>query len=79
MGSAMGFSGVWVWVEIFVPPQNPYPSHGYGGLVVGWWWVFGCGDDSTMRYVKDSDVLNAAVLPDVESEEEDLAEDWDAM
>lgn len=34
---------------------------------------------STMGYVKDSDVLNAAVLPDIEGEEEDLAEDWDAM
>jgi hypothetical protein len=34
---------------------------------------------STMGYVKDSDVLNAAVLPDVEGEEEDLAIDWDAM
>ena len=32
-----------------------------------------------MGYVKDNDVLNAAVLPDVEGEEEDLAEDWDAM
>jgi hypothetical protein len=32
-----------------------------------------------MGYVKDSDVLNAAVLPDIEGEEEDLAEDWDAM
>ncbi len=28
MGFAVGFSGVWVWVETFVPPQNPYPSHG---------------------------------------------------
>jgi hypothetical protein len=34
---------------------------------------------STMGYVKDNDVLTAAVLPDVEGEEEDLAEDWDAM
>jgi hypothetical protein len=31
MGFAMGLSGVWVRVQIFVPPQNPYPSHGYGG------------------------------------------------
>ncbi len=32
-----------------------------------------------MGYVKDSDVLDAAVLPDVVGEEEDLADDWDAM
>ena len=31
MGFAMALSGVWVRVQIFVPPQNPYPSHGYGG------------------------------------------------
>ena len=35
MGFAMGLSGVWVGVQTFVPPQNPYPSHGYGGLGVG--------------------------------------------
>ena len=32
MGFAMGFSGVWVWVQTFVPPENPYPSHGYMGF-----------------------------------------------
>jgi hypothetical protein len=32
-----------------------------------------------MGYVKDSNVLNAAVLHDVEGEEKDLAEDWDAI
>ena len=32
-----------------------------------------------MGYVKDSDVLNAAVLPELDGEKEDLANDWDAM
>jgi hypothetical protein len=47
--------------------------------MVGSWWVFGCENDSTTGYVKDSDVLNAAILHDVEGEEEDLAENWDAI
>lgn len=34
---------------------------------------------STLGYVKDSDVLSAAVLPDVVGEEEDLDCNWDAM
>jgi hypothetical protein len=34
---------------------------------------------SMMGYVKDSDVLSAAVLPEVHGEEEDLDIDWDAM
>ncbi len=32
-----------------------------------------------MGYVKDSDVLNAVVLPELEGEEEDLTNDWNAM
>jgi len=34
---------------------------------------------STMGYVKDTDVLSAAVLPEVDGEEEDLDNNWDAM
>jgi len=34
---------------------------------------------STMGYVRDSDILSAAVLPEVNGEEEDLDNDWDAM
>jgi hypothetical protein len=34
---------------------------------------------STMGYVEDSDILSAAVLPEVDGEEEDLGIDWDAM
>ncbi len=58
---------------------KPIPQPWVWWVTMGWWWVFGCEDDSTMGYVKDSDVLNGAVLPDVEGEEEDIAEDWDAM
>lgn len=32
-----------------------------------------------MGYVKDSDILSAAVLPDVVGEEEDLDGNWDAI
>ena len=32
-----------------------------------------------MGYVRDSDILSAAVLPEVNGEEEDLDNDWDAM
>ncbi len=39
-GFATGFSGVRVGVQNFVPQTNPYPWHGYRGLVAGWWWVF---------------------------------------
>jgi hypothetical protein len=34
---------------------------------------------STMGYVHDSDILPAAVLPEVDGEEDELARDWDAM
>ena len=34
---------------------------------------------SSMGYVKDSDILPAAVLPEVVGEEDDLDIDWDAM
>jgi hypothetical protein len=30
-------------------------------------------------YVKDSDVQNPVVLPELDGEEEDLANNWDAM
>jgi len=32
-----------------------------------------------MRYVKDDDVKSAAVLPEVDGEEEELADDWDLL
>jgi len=32
-----------------------------------------------MGYVHDSDILPAAVLPEVDGEEDELASDWDAM
>ena len=35
MGFAMGFSGVWVGVQDFVPQKNLYLRHGYGRLVAG--------------------------------------------
>ena len=34
---------------------------------------------SVMGYVRDSDVLAAVVLPEVEGEEGDLPADWDAI
>ena len=40
-------------------------------LCVGVW--------STLGYVKDDDVKVAAVLPEVNGAEEELAEDWDSM
>ena len=96
MGFAMGLSGVWIRIQIFVPSQNPYPSHGYGGLGVGFSieMMMACpfsrvepalcpvntgtlvsGVWSMMGYVKGSDVLNAAILPELDGEEEDLAND----
>jgi hypothetical protein len=32
-----------------------------------------------MGYVKDDDVKSAAVLPEVDGEEEDLADNWDSL
>ena len=32
-----------------------------------------------MGYVRNSDILPAAVLPEVEGEEDELANDWDVM
>ena len=40
-------------------------------LCVGVW--------SLMGYVKDEDVKAAAVLPEVNGEEEELAADWDSL
>jgi hypothetical protein len=34
---------------------------------------------SLMDLVKDKDIMAAAVLPEVDGEEEELAGDWDAM
>ena len=34
---------------------------------------------SSMGYVKDDDIKAAAVLPEVDGEEEDLADDWDSL
>jgi hypothetical protein len=34
---------------------------------------------STMGYVRDSDILPAAVLPEVDGPEDELANDWDAI
>ena len=38
-----------------------------------------CGVWSLMGYVKDEDVKAAAVLPEVNGEEEELATDWDSL
>ena len=32
-----------------------------------------------MGYVRDDDVKSAAVLPEVDGEEEELADDWDSL
>ena len=32
-GFVMGSAGVWVRVDILLPSPNPYPSHGFHGLV----------------------------------------------
>ncbi len=34
---------------------------------------------SSMGYVKDDDIKAAAVLPEVDGEEEDLADDWESI
>ena len=34
---------------------------------------------SSMGYVKDNDIKAVAVLPEVDGEEEDLADDWDSL
>ena len=34
---------------------------------------------SIMDYVKDDDVKSATVLPELNGEEEDLADDWDSL
>lgn len=34
---------------------------------------------SLMDYVKDDDVKSATVLPELNGEEEDLADDWDSL
>ena len=33
VGFATGLPGVWVGVQTFVPPKNPYLWHGYAGLI----------------------------------------------
>jgi hypothetical protein len=30
-GSRVGYGRVWVWVDLLLPAQNPYPIHGYHG------------------------------------------------
>ena len=40
-------------------------------LCIGIWSVLG--------YVKDSDLMTAAVLPKLDGEEDELAEDWDTL
>ena len=34
---------------------------------------------SSMGFVKDNDIKAVAVLPEVDGEEEDLADDWDSL
>ena len=34
---------------------------------------------SSMGFVKDNDIKTVAVLPEVDGEEEDLADDWDSL
>ena len=37
------------------------------------------GEWSSMGVVKDSDLTVAATLPDIDGEDEDLGNDWDAI
>lgn len=37
------------------------------------------GEWSSMGFVKDSDIIAAAALPEVDGEEEELGQDWDAI
>ena len=37
------------------------------------------GEWSSMGLVKDSDLTAAATLPDIDGEDEDLGNDWDAI
>ena len=37
------------------------------------------GEWSSMGLVKDSNLTMAATLPDIDSEDEDLGNDWDAI
>ena len=37
------------------------------------------GVRSAMGYVKDDDIKSAAVLPEVDGDEEDLADNWDSL
>ena len=37
------------------------------------------GEWSLMGFVRDSDIIAAAALPEVDGEEEELGQDWDAI
>ena len=55
-------------------------SHTY---IVGYWFnhhtLLCVGPWSLLGYVRDEDVKAAAVLPEVNGEEEELEADWDAL
>ena len=55
-------------------------SHLHSWLSVQSTHVLMClGEWSSMGFVKDSDIIAAAALPEVDGEEEELGQDWDAI